>query len=538
MRNSKYSAVVIGSGIAGLYSALKLEQQLDLPDGILLITKSNLGESNSYYAQGGMVAVLKSNENDSVESHVADTLKAGAGLSELNTVKFISENSDKVVKDLLTFGVEFDRDENGNFTLTKEAAHSVNRILHSGGDATGREIEIALCEAVKKNKNIKIYENTLAVEFLVKDNECDGVIVFDEDKKEYEAVYSKVLILATGGLGQIYKYTTNPIGATGDGFALAYNAGAILQDMEFVQFHPTALAFDDEKNHNRFLISEAVRGEGAKLCDEYGTEFMFKYHEKRELAPRDIVARSIYCEMNNTGEPNVYLNATGIGSEKLMKRFPTIAKKCMEHNIDITKDLIPVAPAAHYYMGGVKTNLKGETSINGLYAIGEVSSTGLHGGNRLASNSLLECVVCAYETADFLKKSDLTLSDKSAEYKNIIEKYDENISKSDCDIDSLKAKVKDVMWTNVGIFRNEQTLKTALDEINKISLKFNRTGKCFNQNEYELRDMLIVAKLIIESALRRKESRGAHYRVDYLDKNETCEHSTLTKKEGELSFVK
>ncbi|HAS93279.1 MAG TPA: L-aspartate oxidase, partial [Cyanobacteria bacterium UBA10660] len=242
MRNSKYSAVVIGSGIAGLYSALKLEQQLDLPDGILLITKSNLGESNSYYAQGGMVAVLKSNENDSVESHVADTLKAGAGLSELNTVKFISENSDKVVKDLLTFGVEFDRDENGNFTLTKEAAHSVNRILHSGGDATGREIEIALCEAVKKNKNIKIYENTLAVELLVKDNECDGVIVFDEDKKEYEAVYSKVLILATGGLGQIYKYTTNPIGATGDGFALAYNAGAILQDMEFVQFHPTALA--------------------------------------------------------------------------------------------------------------------------------------------------------------------------------------------------------------------------------------------------------------------------------------------------------
>ena len=382
MRNSKYSAVVIGSGIAGLYSALKLEQQLDLPDGILLITKSNLGESNSYYAQGGMVAVLKSNENDSVESHVADTLKAGAGLSELNTVKFISENSDKVVKDLLTFGVEFDRDENGNFTLTKEAAHSVNRILHSGGDATGREIEIALCEAVKKNKNIKIYENTLAVELLVKDNECDGVIVFDEDKKEYEAVYSKVLILATGGLGQIYKYTTNPIGATGDGFALAYNAGAILQDMEFVQFHPTALAFDDEKNHNRFLISEAVRGEGAKLCDEFGTEFMFKYHEKRELAPRDIVARSIYCEMNNTGEPNVYLNATGIGSEKLMKRFPTIAKKCMEHNIDITKDLIPVAPAAHYYMGGVKTNLKGETSINGLYAIGEVSSTGLHGGNR------------------------------------------------------------------------------------------------------------------------------------------------------------
>lgn len=283
MKYSKFSAVIIGSGIAGLYAALKIEQQLDLPDGVLLITKSQLGESNSYYAQGGMVAVLKDNKNDSVESHVTDTIRAGAGLSEINTIKFISENSDKVVRDLLKFGVEFDRDEDGNFTLTKEAAHSVRRILHSGGDATGREIEIALCSAVKNNKNIKVYENTDAVDLLVKNSECGGVIVYHSQNDEYETIKSHCVILATGGLGQLYKYTTNPSGATGDGFALAYRAGAVLQDMEFVQFHPTALAIDDKVNHNRFLISEAVRGEGAKLCDKSGYQYMAKYHEKKNL---------------------------------------------------------------------------------------------------------------------------------------------------------------------------------------------------------------------------------------------------------------
>lgn len=537
MKYSKYSAVIVGSGIAGLYAALKIEQQLNLPDGILVVTKSKLGESNSYYAQGGMVAVLKENENDSVESHVTDTIKAGAGLSELNTIKFISENSDKVVKDLLTFGVEFDRDEGGNFTLTKEAAHSVNRILHSGGDATGREMEIALCHTLQNNKNINVCENTIAVELLVDNNTCEGVVLYNEQTKEYETVYCKTLIMATGGLGQLYKYTTNPAGATGDGFALCYNAGAVLQDMEFVQFHPTALAFDGAEN--RFLISEAVRGEGAKLCDEFGMQFMAKYHEKRELAPRDIVARSIYCEMNNNGDPCVYLNATGIGEEKLLKRFPTIAKKCSEYGIDITSDFIPVAPAAHYFMGGVKTNLKGETSIKGLYAIGEVSSTGLHGGNRLASNSLLECVVCAYEVALFLKNTDLSFDLPSVEkFKNNLEKYEQKISEPDFDVKELKSELQDLMWNNVGIFRNEKTLNFAIEGIEKLEEKFGRNDVCLSKDEYELRNMLITAKLIVLSALRRKESRGAHYRVDYLNTNEVCEHSMLNKVKGELNFVK
>lgn len=539
MKYSKYSAVVIGSGIAGLYSALKLEQQLNLPDGILLITKSELGESNSYYAQGGMVAVLKSNKNDSVSSHVADTIKAGAGLSELNTIKFISENSDKVVKDLLTFGVEFDRDENGNFTLTKEAAHSVNRILHSGGDATGREMEIALCHTLQNHKNIKVYENSLAVDLLVENNTCDGVVIFHEKNSEYETVYCKTLILATGGLGQLYKYTTNPVGATGDGFALAYNVGAELQDMEFVQFHPTALAFDDKKNHNRFLISEAVRGEGAKLCNKDRVQFMYKYDERKELAPRDIVARSIFQEMKATNTTNVYLDTSDIPRDKLIKRFPTIANKCLDNGIDITKDLIPVAPAAHYFMGGVKTNLKGETSIKGLYAIGEVSSTGLHGGNRLASNSLLECVVCAYEVAEFLRNSDLSFDiPKNGKFDKIISKYEIPNVENKIDVQNLKSKLKDLMWNNVGIYRNEKSLNDAINGLNELEKEFPKQDKYLSKEEYEFKNMLISASLIVKSAIRRKESRGAHYRTDYLETNEVCEHSILSRRKGELSFAK
>ena len=538
MKYSKFSAVIIGSGIAGLYAALKIEQQLQLPNGVLLVTKSKLGESNSYYAQGGMVAVLKENEKDSVESHVTDTIKAGAGLSELDTIRFISENSDKVVKDLLKFGVEFDRDENGKFTLTKEAAHSVRRILHSGGDATGREMEIALCQAVKENKNITLYENTVAVDLLIDENTCGGVVLLNE-KDEYETIYSNTVIMATGGLGQLYQYTTNPKGATGDGFALSYRAGAVLQDMEFVQFHPTALAFDGAEN--RFLISEAVRGEGAKLCDEFGMEFMFKYHEKKELAPRDIVARSIFCEMNNNGDPCVFLNATGLGEEKLLKRFPTIAKKCKEYDIDITQDLIPVAPAAHYFMGGVKTNIRGESSVKGLYAIGEVSSTGLHGGNRLASNSLLECVVCAYEVAEYLKnigvndKGDFETNEK---FNSIISKYEQDSKLKSVDVKALKEELQATMWSGVGIFRNEQVMKSAQENIEKLSKEFDREDKCLSKDEYELRNMLITAELIVKSALNRKESRGAHYRVDYLNTNEVSEHSLVDKNKGEIYFAK
>lgn len=538
MKYSKYSAVVIGSGIAGLYAALKLEQQTKLNDGILLITKSKLGESNSRYAQGGMVGVLKENKSDSTTSHISDTIKAGAGLSDFNTVKFISENSDKVIKDLLTFGVEFDRDESGELTFTLEAAHSVRRVLHSGGDATGKMIEQALCKKVLENENIDVYEETVAVDLLVNSNsECKGVIVFNDLTNEYETIYTSAVIIATGGVGQLYKYTTNPSGATGDGIALAFNAGAVIQDMEFIQFHPTALAIDGEEN--RFLISEAVRGEGAKLVDADGIEFMHKYHEKLELAPRDIVTRANYNEMMENKVDNVYLNATCIDSEKLAKRFPNISKKCLENGIDISKDFIPVAPAAHYCMGGIKTNVEGETSIKGLYAIGEAASTGLHGGNRLASNSLLECVVCAYEAANYLKSQELIAPKQiDGSLKAVIDKYSDDVILDEVDVRELKLKLQAIMWEGAGILRSQKTLIQALEKISGLEKDFPRQDKCLSKGEYEFKNMLTVSKLIINSALQRKESRGAHYRLDYLNTDEECIHSCITKKEGEFCFVK
>ncbi len=538
MKYSRYSTVIVGSGIAGLYAALKIEQQTKLPDGILILTKSKLGESNSRYAQGGMVAVLKENKADSTESHISDTIKAGAGLSEFNTVKFISENSDKVIKDLLKFGVEFDRDENNQLCFTREAAHSVRRILHSGGDATGKMIEQALCKKVAENSNIEVYEQTIAVELLVNGNsECKGILVYNDVTGEYETIYASAIILATGGIGQLYKYTTNPVGATGDGLALAYNAGAVMQDMEFVQFHPTALAIDGDEN--RFLISEAVRGEGAKLVDGDGVEFMHKYDERKELAPRDIVTRANFNEMTENHVDCVYLNAACIDKDKLARRFPNISKKCAENGIDIAHDFIPVAPAAHYFMGGVKTDVEGRTSVKGLYAIGEVSSTGLHGGNRLASNSLLECVVCAYEVADYLKQAVLIAPKQiDMEIKSLIDMYSEDIDAEELNIPELKKELQSIMWDYVGILRSEKSLMNALEKIEVLKEHFPRIKKCLSKQEYEFKNMLTVAKLIVISALRRKESRGAHYRLDYLNTNEECVHNCLTKREGELSFVK
>lgn len=401
MKYSEYSVVVVGSGAAGLYAALKISQQIKLPEGILLISKSSLGISNSRYAQGGIVGVVHQNPDDCVELHIKDTLKAGAGLSDEKVTEEISSASDVVLNDLIENGVEFDKDESGNITFTLEAAHSVKRILHSGGDATGKGITEGLVKAVRADSNIHVIEKAMAVELLISsDKECKGVIVFNKQTGEHEIVYSSAVIIATGGAGQVYKYTTNPNGATGDGIALAYEAGAVIQDMEFMQFHPTALALSPE-SQNRFLISEAVRGEGAKLLNKRGEEFMVKYDERKELAPRDVVTRAIFSEMQLENAPNVYLNAVVIGEEKIARRFPTISTRCKENGVDITKEPIPVAPAAHYTMGGIKADVEGRTSIKGLYAIGEAACTGFHGANRLASNSLLECVVCAYELADY-----------------------------------------------------------------------------------------------------------------------------------------
>lgn len=535
MKHSRYSVVIIGSGIAGLYAALKISDMLKLPEGILLITKSTLENCNSYYAQGGIVGVLKENTDDDVEKHVSDTLKAGAGLSEEDIVRFISEKSDEIIKDLDKCGVEFDKNERGEYMLTLEAAHSVKRILHSGGDATGKGIEVALLKKVLEDPNIEIYENSMATELMINNESCcQGVIVFNKETRSLEAVHSPAVVLATGGMGQLYKYTTNPDVATGDGVALAYSAGAEIRDIEFVQFHPTTLV--NKNSDERFLISEAVRGEGAKLVFEDGTRFMSKYDCREELAPRDIVTRAIFKEMEDNNLDNVYLDATKIGKEKLQKRFPTISKNCKNIGIDISKDYIPVAPAAHYSMGGVMTSIEGKTTISGLYAIGEAASTGLHGANRLASNSLLECVVCAYELANYLTFVNLSvpnLVDKAIF--DEIQKFEEPCELFEGDLVELKQNLKDLMWKNVGIFRDEESLKFALSEIEKIKAQFPIQHRYESIEEYEFRNMLINAQLIAKAALERKESRGGHYRLDYVDKSARGKHSEIVKFEKEYS---
>lgn len=537
MKHSEYSVVIVGSGAAGLYAALKISKQISLPDGILIITKSSLGESNSKYAQGGIVGVVHQNPQDSTEMHISDTLKAGAGLSDKKVVKYISEISDEVINDLIDNGVKFDRNEKNELNFTLEAAHSFRRILHVGGDATGKGIVEALSKKVLEDGNITLVENSIAVELLTNlDNECKGLILYNTLTGEHEIVYSSAVVLATGGIGQVYKYTTNPDGATGDGIDLAYNAGAMLQDMEFIQFHPTALAI----GKNRFLISEAVRGEGAKLVDQSGHEFMAKYHDKRELAPRDIVTRAIFNEMKKSEAQNMFLNASIIDKAKLLMRFPTISGRCKENGIDITSSPIPIAPAAHYSMGGIKATVEGKTSIRGLYAIGETASTGLHGANRLASNSLLECVACAYELADYLSFSNLTPPKKiDSAIMDKIKLYSAPISEVDYDIAKLKQELKNLMWDKVGIIRNEADMTEAKNKVSELSLEFKRNRKCLNMDEYEYRNMLTVAALIIDSALERKESRGAHSRSDYTQTEENGIHSNIIRTSNkELEYVK
>lgn len=520
MKHSTYSAIIVGSGIAGLYAAIKLAETINLPDGILLITKSQLSECNSRYAQGGIVGVLPENKLDSVSLHVSDTLKAGCGLCDFNVVKFISENSNQAIKDLIRCGVNFDKNDKNQLNFTLEGAHSVRRILHVGGDATGYGIEKALVEKVKFDKliseNITIYEQTIAVELLVDNNKnCRGLISYNKLTNEYETVYAPITILATGGTGQVYKYTTNPTVTTGDGLALGIRAGAKIKDMEFIQFHPTALSI--ENNDSRFLISESVRGEGAKLINSNGEYFMDS-HPQKDLAPRDVVAREIFKQLSDGNK--VYLDATLIDTKKFLKRFPNINKVCIEHGIDITKDFIPVSPAAHYCMGGIQTDINGKTSINGLYAIGEVACTSLHGANRLASNSLLECVVSAYELVNSLADVDIKSTKKIDEkIINTIKKYsDEELAHYATDaVDILLTDLKTTMWDNVGIIRSENKLLDALCKIRNLEKRFNTSEKCNSLEEYELRNLITVSKVIVDSALKRKNSVGAHYRSDAID---------------------
>lgn len=524
MKLFEYNTVIIGSGAAGLFAALKISKRQDFDGKILIVTKCPFGESNSRYAQGGIAAAINSNIQDSVLLHINDTLKSGVGLCDENVVKLITENAENVINELVSINAGFDCDEFGKFKYTLGGAHSAKRVLHSGEDSTGTVMINALCNVIKNSPNIDILQKTMAVELIVSEAKiCQGLVVFNNNTKEHEIIYSKNIVLATGGAGQVYKYTTNPYGATGDGIALAYQAGAEIQDIEFVQFHPTALAINSDIK-NRYLISEAMRGEGAKLINNHGEEFMSKYSEQKELAGRDVVSRAIISEMEKENKPNVFLTSNEISAEIVLKRFPSIAKKCLASGIDITKNPIPVAPAAHYMIGGVKAKPNGQTSIQGLYVIGELASTGFHGANRLASNSLLECIVCAEKLAqdinlkEFENKNISTVSEK---------KYEHPKQKDNNDYQLLKNKLKDTMWNKVGIIRNEESLTDALQEIAELKHSVENIS-CFSGiSGYEFRNLIITAELITKCALARKESRGAHYRSDYPNTTASPQHSCI-----------
>lgn len=496
-----HDVVIIGSGIAGVYTALEIPEKYD----IAILTKETLNISNSVLAQGGIAVSL--DKKDSPELHLKDTLYAGAGLCNEETVRVLVNEAALNIDRLCKFGVNFDRTAKKELSLGREAAHSMNRIIHAG-DTTGKEVLDKLIAAVKHQQNIKIHERTFVIDMMTEDGECKGVLTYDEDSDSLKMYLSHIIICATGGFGQLYKNTTNPEVATGDGVCMAYRAGAELMDLEFIQFHPTVLFHPENKS---FLISEAVRGEGALLKNINGKRFMPEYHSLNELAPRDVVSRAIFEEMRRTGSDHVFLDIMFKGKEYLENRFPNIYRTCLSYGIDMSKDMIPVAPAEHYCMGGIRADVHGRTNINGFYTCGETACNGIHGANRLASNSLLEGLV-------FGRMIGLQVEERLAcKGRSIVFTDVANITSRepiDFDKKAMVTEVQKEMTKNVGIVRNREGLTAALD---KLSLDMSKIQDMKNETieDYELQNIVMLSKLVVESALEREESRGAHFRSDF-----------------------
>ncbi len=509
---SQYDYIIVGSGIAGLYTALLAHEQ----GSVLIITKGSIDDCNTKHAQGGIAAPIGS--NDSSELHFNDTLKAGAGLCDPEAVKILASEAPDRIYDLVRFGVPFDT-MNGAIALTTEAAHSVPRILHAGGDATGAHIESTLSSRVREHK-IKVLEYCLVTDIVVENKTVKGVKALDLRSDTAFEFDCKYLILASGGAGHLYKYTTNPDVATGDGIPLAFRAGAELTDMEFYQFHPTGLRLPGVAP---FLISEAVRGEGGILRNVEGYRFMKDYTPDGELAPRDIVARSILFEMRKTGSDRVFLDVTHLSPTLVTTRFPNIYKFCFDHGLDITKGLIPVAPAAHYMMGGVKTNTWGETNINGLFAAGEVACTGVHGANRLASNSMLEVLVFSKRIVEKTGQTAIKSIPRHIEeiHSTLPERNQAKIT-AQANVRALQ----DLMWNKVGIIREKAGLIQATE---MLSAWYRCLPPPTDRPSYELCNLVLTGRLVAEAALIREESRGAHFRSDYPNNSHDWEkHITFT----------
>jgi len=517
----QFDFLVLGSGIAGLSYALKVA-----PHGrVAIVTKKDRAESNTNYAHGGIAAVTS--KEDSVELHVRDTLQAGAGLCKERVVRTIIEEGPARIAELIQLGMHFSEreiprsDGARELDLGKEGGHSKRRILHAK-DVTGREVERALLAAVAAQRNIEICENHLAIDLItsqklgyVGNNSCLGAYVLDKTSGKVVTFASRATLLATGGCGKVYLYTTNPDIATGDGVAMAYRAGAAVMNMEFIQFHPTCLYHPKAKS---FLISEAVRGEGGVLKTIEGVQFMDKAHPLKSLAPRDIVARAIDSEMKKSGADYVLLDITHRPAKFIIERFPNIYQTCLRYGLDITKEAIPVVPAAHYQCGGVMTNLDGETEISGLFAVGEAACTGLHGANRLASNSLLEALVCAHRAAQRV----IAQKPSGADIKiPLWQSGNANNPDEMVVVSHNWEEIRRAMWDYVGIVRTNKRLQRAQKRIANLQEEIQQYYWDFivNSDLLELRNIATVAELIVTSALQRPESRGLHYNLDYTAPN-------------------
>jgi L-aspartate oxidase len=513
-----YDYLVLGSGSAGLTFALRVSDA----GTVALVTKKERTDSNTNWAQGGIAGVMGTDDNS--ELHVQDTLVAGAGLCNEEAVRVLVTEGPDRIRELIEYGADFNRTEDGSLALGREGGHSRRRIIHTA-DLTGAEVERTLVEAVRSHPSITVLEHHYAVDLIVDDGRCLGAYVLDEASGDVEAYAARSTLLATGGAGQVYRFTTNPSIATGDGVAMAWRAGAEMRNMEFIQFHPTSLYHPDA---NSFLISEAVRGEGGILRRKDGTAFMAEYDPvRKDLAPRDIVARAIDNEIKRTGDDCVYVDVTHLPVEELKSHFPTIYARCLSFGIDIATDWIPVVPAAHYSCGGVYTDLLGRTTIDRLYACGEVACTGVHGANRLASNSLLEALVFSRRAAaDAMGRANGWSVESAPGWPQDARRTGEA---GHSRIAGLRHRLQAVMQKYVGIVRSVSRLQKAADAIAVLRAEIEPlTRECVPSDSLlELRNMLEVADLIVRCAQRRKESRGLHYNTDFPDALDSERHDTV-----------